>query len=104
MYHLWEQGWEVIEGVKKSRGTESLLHKESAGFFYGIMSKATGVNMQNASDFKMMDRKAVNSILSMPERNMFFRATSSWVGFKTLMWNLRCGTEKLDSLSGLPGP
>ena len=39
--------------------------------------------MQNASDFKMMDRKAVNSILSMPERNMFFRATSSWVGFKT---------------------
>mgnify|MGYP000682901118 CR=1 FL=1 len=83
MYHLWEQGWEVIEGVKKSRGTESLLHKESAGFFYGIMSKATGVNMQNASDFKMMDRKAVNSILSMPERNMFFRATSSWVGFKT---------------------
>ena len=83
MYHLWEQGWEVIEGVKKSRGTESLLHKESAGFFYGIMSKATGVNMQNASDFKMMDRKAVDSILSMPERNMFFRATSSWVGFKT---------------------
>ena len=83
MYHLWEQGWEVIEGVKKSRGTESLLHKESAGFFYGIMSKATGVNMQNASDFKMMDRKAVNSILSMPERNMFFGATSSWVGFKT---------------------
>lgn len=84
MYHLWEQGWEVIEGVKKSRGTESLLHKESAGFFYGIMSKATGVNMQNASDFKMMDRKAVDSILSMPERNMFFRATSSWVGFKTI--------------------
>lgn len=47
------------------------------------MSKATGVNMQNASDFKMLDRKAVDSILSMPERNMFFRATSSWVGFKT---------------------
>lgn len=83
MYALWKQGYEVIEGVKKSRGRESFLHKESAGFFYGIMSKATGVNMQNASDFKMMDRKAVNSILSMPERNMFFRATSSWVGFKT---------------------
>ena len=83
MYDLWKQGYEVIEGVKKSRGKESFFHKESAGFFYGIMSKATGVNMQNASDFKMMDRKAVNSILSMPERNMFFRATSSWVGFKT---------------------
>ena len=83
MYQKWKEGYEVIEGVKKSRGEESFLHKESAGFFYGIMSKATKVDMQNASDFKMMDRKAVNSILSMPERNMFFRATSSWVGFKT---------------------
>lgn len=83
MYRLWEDGYEVIEGIKESRGKESFLHKESAGFFYKIMTKITGVNMQNTSDFKMMDRKAVDSILSMPERNMFFRATSSWVGFKT---------------------
>lgn len=83
MYHLWEQGYEVIEGVKTSRGKESAIHKKCAGFFYGIMSKATKVDMQNASDFKMMDRKAVDSILSLPERNMFFRATSSWVGFQT---------------------
>lgn len=83
MYRLWEEGYEVIEGVKKSRGKEGVLHKKSAAFFYGIMSKATKVDMQNASDFKMMDRKAVDSILSMPERNMFFRATSSWVGYKT---------------------
>ena len=83
MYQKWKEGYEVIEGVKKSRGEEIFLHKESAGFFYGIMSKATKVDMQNASDFKMMDRKVVNSILSLPERNMFFRATSSWVGYKT---------------------
>ena len=83
MYDLWKQGYEVIEGVKKSRGKESFFHKESAGFFYGIMSKATGIDMQNASDFKMMDRQVVDNILAMPERNMFFRATSSWVGFKT---------------------
>ncbi|HRL46711.1 MAG TPA: glycosyltransferase, partial [Blautia wexlerae] len=73
----------VIEGVKADRGKEGFLHKECAGFFYDIMSKATKVNMKDASDFKMMDRKAVDSILSMPERNMFFRATSSWVGYKT---------------------
>ena len=83
MYQKWKEGYEVIEGVKKSRGEERFLHKESAGFFYGIMSKATKVDMQNASDFKMMDRKVVNSILSLTERNMFFRATSSWVGYKT---------------------
>lgn len=83
MYHKWEKGYEVIEGVKKSRGKESFLHKESAGFFYKLMSEATKVDMQNASDFKMMDRKVVNSILSLPERNIFFRATSSWVGYRT---------------------
>lgn len=83
MYRLWEEGYQVIEGVKKSRGKESFFHKECVGFFYGIMSRATGVDMQNASDFKMMSRQVVESILSMPERNMFFRATSSWVGYKT---------------------
>ena len=83
MYRLWQEGYEVIEGVKADRGKEGFLHKECAGFFYDIMSKATKVNMKDASDFKMMDRKAVDSILSMPERNMFFRATSSWVGYKT---------------------
>lgn len=87
MYRLWEEGYEVIEGIKSSRGKESFLHEKSAGFFYGIMSKATKVDMQNASDFKMMDRKVVDSILSMPERNMFFRATSSWVGYKTAYVN-----------------
>ena len=83
MYRLWEEGYEVIEGVKKNRGEEKFLHKKCAGIFYGIMSKATKIDMQNASDFKMLDRKVVNSILSMPERNMFFRATSSWVGYRT---------------------
>lgn len=83
MYSLWEEGYEVIEGVKLSRGKESFLHKKSAGFFYKIMSKAVGVDMRNASDFKMMDRRAVDSILSMPERNLFFRAISNWVGFRT---------------------
>lgn len=83
MYHKWEEGYQVIEGIKKSRGKESFLHKESAGFFYGIMSRITRIDMQNTSDFKMLDRQVVNSILSMPERNMFFRATTSWVGYRT---------------------
>ena len=83
MYRLWELGYDVVEGIKKSRGTETVFHRKSAGFFYRIMSRATGFNMENASDFKLLDRKAVESVLSMPERSMFFRATSSWVGFKS---------------------
>ena len=67
MYRLWEQGYEVIEGVKRSRGKESALHAASAGMFYRIMSRATKVDMSRASDFKLMDRKAVDAILSLPD-------------------------------------
>ena len=83
MYRMWEEGYEVIEGVKRTRGKESAAHRASAGMFYRIISAATGVDMSRASDFKLLDRKAVDAILSMPERNTFFRALSSWVGFRT---------------------
>ena len=84
MIRLWREGYEVIEGVKRRRGEESGLHRFAAGSFYRIMSKATKVDMSRASDFKLIDRKAVNAILSLPEKNAFFRALSSWVGFKTI--------------------
>ena len=83
MYRRWEEGYEVVEGVKHSRGKESLGHKASAGLFYKIMTKATGIDMSRASDFKLLDRRAVEALLDMPERNAFFRALSSWVGFRT---------------------
>ena len=81
MFRLWEQGYEVVEGVKRSRGKESIFHKASAGLFYKLMSDATKIDMSRASDFKLMDRKAVDVLLEMPERNAFFRAMSSWIGF-----------------------
>ncbi len=84
MYHLWQQGYEVVEGVKRSRGKETALHRRFTRLFYQMMSNATGSDMQNTSDFKMLDRKVVNSILKLPERNMFFRATSLWVGYKSI--------------------
>lgn len=40
--------------------------------------------MSRASDFKLMDRKAVDALLEMPERNAFFRALSSWIGYRTI--------------------
>lgn len=83
MYRLWERGVEVIEGVKASRGKESGLHRLSARLFYSLISRATKVDMSRASDFKLLDRKAVNVILTMREKRAFFRALSSWVGFAT---------------------
>lgn len=83
MYRKWEQGYEVVEGVKRSRGKESILHKSFAGLFYRLMSKATKIDMSRASDFKLLDKKAVETLLEMPERNAFFRAMSSWIGYQT---------------------
>ncbi|MCR5671374.1 MAG: glycosyltransferase family 2 protein [Butyrivibrio sp.] len=83
MYRLWEQGYEIVEGVKTDRGKESGLHRLAAKGFYGIMSEAVGFDMSRASDFKLLDRKAINVLLNMNEKNAFFRALSSWVGFKS---------------------
>lgn len=104
MLHKWQEGYEVVEGVKRSRGTESRFHGLMAGTFYKIMSSATKIDMSRASDFKLMDRKAVDAILSLPEKNAFFRALSSWVGFKTtsVAFDVRdreAGTSKWSSRS-----
>lgn len=82
MYRLWEQGYEVVEGIKHDRGEESGFHRFAAGSFYGLMSRATGIDMASSSDFKLLDRKVVDTLNAMPERNVFFRALSFWVGFK----------------------
>lgn len=83
MYRLWEQGVEVVEGVKTDRGEESQAHRVAAKTFYRLISEATHIDMTRASDFKLLDRKAVNVLLSMREKRAFFRALSSWIGFRT---------------------
>lgn len=83
MYRLWTQGIEVVEGVKRERGTESAAHRTAARWFYGLISKAAKTDLRSSSDFKLLDRKAVLVLLNLPERNTFYRALSAWVGFRT---------------------
>ena len=82
MYRLWEQGYEVVEGIKEDRGQETGFHRFAAKSFYDLISRATGMDMSSSSDFKLLDRKVVDALNQMPERNVFFRALSFWVGFK----------------------
>lgn len=83
MWEKWQNGAEVVEGIKKSRGKESLGYKLSAGLFYKIMSKLIKMDMNASSDFKLLDRKVVQVMLELPERNTFFRALTFWAGFRT---------------------
>lgn len=83
MYALWQEGYEVVEGVKASRGEESLAHKLSAGLFYKVISRCSGIDMESSSDFKLLDRKVVETLSALKERNTFFRALSFWVGYRS---------------------
>ncbi len=85
MYKLLahNEGIDVVEARKSSRGKESFAYKISAGLFYKILRGMSKIDLENASDFKLMSRKVVDELLSMPERQTFFRAMSSWVGFHT---------------------
>ncbi len=83
MWEKWKNGAEVVEGIKADRGKESLGYKLSAGIFYKIMSKLIKIDMNASSDFKLLDRKVVNVLLELPERNTFFRALTFWAGFRT---------------------
>lgn len=83
MYRLWQKGVQVVEGVKADRGQENPLYAMAARSFYAMLTNATGVDMSRASDFKLLDRRAVDTLLAMREKNAFFRALSSWIGFST---------------------
>lgn len=82
MWEKWNDGAEVVEGIKSDRGRESLGYKLSAGLFYKIMSRLIKIDMNASSDFKLLDRKVVNVLLELPERNTFFRALTFWAGFR----------------------
>ena len=83
MYHLWEEGYEVVEGIKSKRGKENPFYRLFTKIFYGIMSSLMKLDMNATSDFKLLDRKVVEAMLELPERNTFFRALSFWAGFKS---------------------
>lgn len=82
MYAKWKEGFEVVEGVKTDRGKEGIFHKIFTKIFYGMISKAVGMDMKNSSDYKLLDKKVIAELAKLKERNTFFRALSFWVGFK----------------------
>ncbi len=83
MFRLWQQGYDIVEGIKSDRGEESSLHKLFANLFYGVMSRLMKMDMKDTSDFKLLDRKVMDVLLGLTERNTFFRALTFWAGFSS---------------------
>jgi glycosyltransferase involved in cell wall biosynthesis len=82
MVRLWrEEGYPVVEAVKKSRGRESFFNRLSASAFYKLMQRLSGLELNQASDFKLLDARIVAAWRLLRERQTFFRGLSSWLGF-----------------------
>lgn len=84
MIRLWlDTDVEIVEGVKTHRGKETVFNKISAGIFYMMWNKLSGFELRGASDYKLLDRRAVDAYLRMNERHVFFRGMTAWLGFRT---------------------
>ncbi len=85
MVRLWQtSGADIVEAVKRRRGRESLSSKFGAQLFYFILNRLSGFHFKGASDFKLMNRKAIDAWREMHERNVFFRGMTVWMGFTTV--------------------
>jgi glycosyltransferase involved in cell wall biosynthesis len=83
MARLWRiDGYDVVEGIKSSRGKESYVTRIGASLFYKLLKLLSGYDLENTSDFKLLDRRVVEAWKRLGERNTFFRGMSTWVGFK----------------------
>ena len=85
MLKLWEDGNEVIYGKRKSRKGESKFKLLTASMFYRTLNALSDVEIpRDTGDFRLVDRKVVEVINSLPEHNKFLRGLFSWVGFKQI--------------------
>ena len=83
MIKLWEQGYEVIYGKRKIRKGESVFKLLTAKMFYKTLNILSDVEIpKDTGDFRLVDRKVVDTINQMPEHNKFLRGLFSWVGYK----------------------
>ena len=83
MVKKWREGFEVVYATRRSRQGESIFKRATASLFYKLFASVSDVKMPpNTGDFRLMDRKAVDALMRMPERNRFMKGLFAWVGFK----------------------
>lgn len=108
MVEAWKKGAKVVDAVKRGRDTDSAMTRLRAKVFNTMLSSMGGVNLDNSSDFKLLDRVVVDTITrALPERRRFYRGLTDWVGFRRerLLFDVeeRASGEGKWSLHGLVG-
>lgn len=83
MVEKWNEGFMVVHGRRISRAGETGFKKTTAKVFYRMLNKMSQVEIPtDTGDFKLLDRRVIDIIVSMPEHNKYLRGLESWVGFK----------------------
>jgi polyisoprenyl-phosphate glycosyltransferase len=83
MIERWKAGYQVVYAVRQERKGESWFKLLTAKVFYRLIDRLTDVNIPlDTGDFRLMDRRVVDVLNSMPEHNRFIRGLTSWIGFK----------------------
>jgi glycosyltransferase involved in cell wall biosynthesis len=82
MIEQWQQGSDVVYAVRRRRDGETAFKLATASWFYKLFDKLAQVDLEpNSGDFRLLDRSALNALLSMTERSRFLRGMTVWVGF-----------------------
>ncbi len=83
MMHLRSQGYEVVYGVRATREGETGFKLWTAAAFYRLINSMSDIEIPlDTGDFRLLDRKAVDAMIALPERHRLLRGMSSWIGFR----------------------
>lgn len=82
MLRKWREGFEIVYGVRSDRGQDSLPKRLTADLYYRAHNRLSNDKIpEHAGDFRLLDRKVVDVIRAMPERNRFMKGLFAWAGF-----------------------
>lgn len=85
MLDRWREGYEVVYGVRVDREGETRFKLWSASLFYRLINRLSDTDIPlDTGDFRLLDRKVVDAIVGMPERDRFLRGMVSWAGYRQI--------------------
>jgi glycosyltransferase involved in cell wall biosynthesis len=81
----WREGYDIVYGVRSARDTDTVAKRVSASWFYWAFNSMSPVRIPaNVGDFRLVDRRAVEVLRRLPERNRFMKGLFAWVGFNSV--------------------
>lgn len=85
MLAKWREGYDMVYAVRQDREVESSFKNWGSKIFYGMMNVSGQISIpKDAGDFRLMDRKVVDALCALPERNRFMKGIYAWVGYRSV--------------------